>query len=214
MGVFNCQGAGWCRVGKKNLIHDEHPGTISGVIRAKDVNYLPRVANDTWTGDTVIFSHLGGMFFITFKIYIKRKTCFNLPNELFVVPIAGEVVFLPEDASIPITLKSREYEVFTVVPVRELYNAVRFAPIGLIKMFNSGGAIKEMNCEKSEEGTTVVLKVCGCGLFGAYSSARPKRITVDSEEMEFGYEEGYGLVTVSLRVPEEELYLWNITIEL
>jgi raffinose synthase len=132
----------------------------------------------------------------------------------FVVPIAGEVVFLPKDASIPITLKSREYEVFTVVPVREVSNGVRFAPIGLIKMFNSGGAIKEMSCEKSEEGTTVALKACGCDLFGAYSSARPKRITVDSEEMEFGYEEGYGLVTVSLRVAEEELYLWNITIEL
>lgn len=66
MGVFNCQGAGWCKVGKKNLIHDEHPGTITGVIRAKDVDYLPRVADDTWTGDTVIFSHLGGMFFIMF----------------------------------------------------------------------------------------------------------------------------------------------------
>jgi raffinose synthase len=132
-----------------------------------------------------------------------------------VVAIAGEVVFLPKDASIPITLKSREYEVFTVVPVKELSNGVTFAPIGLIKMFNSGGAIKEMNCKKSEEGTTtVVLKACGCGLFGAYSSARPKRITVDSEEMEFRYEEGSGLVTVSLRVPDQELYLWNITIEL
>lgn len=130
------------------------------------------------------------------------------------VPISGEVVFLPKDASIPITLKSREYEVFTVVPVKELSNGVKFAPVGLIKMFNSGGAIKEMNCKKSEEGTSVVLKACGCGLFGAYSSARPKRITVDSEEIEFGYEEGSGLVTVSLRVPDQELYLWNITIEL
>ena len=62
VGVFNCQGAGWCKVGKKNLIHNENPGTITGVIRAKDVNYLPRVVDDTWTGDTVIFSHLGGMY--------------------------------------------------------------------------------------------------------------------------------------------------------
>lgn len=29
VGVFNCQGAGWCRVGKKNLIHDDQPGTIT-----------------------------------------------------------------------------------------------------------------------------------------------------------------------------------------
>jgi hypothetical protein len=40
MGVFNCQGAGWCRVGKTNLVHDEKPGTITGSVRAKDVDYL------------------------------------------------------------------------------------------------------------------------------------------------------------------------------
>lgn len=130
-----------------------------------------------------------------------------------VVPIAGETVYLPKDAAIPITLKSREYEVFTVVPAREVCNGVRFAPIGLIKMFNSGGAIKEMNY-KDEKSTSVVLKVRGCGVFGAYSSARPKRIIVDSEEIEFEYEEGSGLVTVCLRVAEDELYLWNITYEL
>ncbi|KAL0000378.1 hypothetical protein SO802_014159 [Lithocarpus litseifolius] len=184
VGVFNCQGAGWCKVGKKNLIHNENPGTITGVIRAKDVDYLPRVADDTWTGDTVIFSHLG-----------------------------GEVVYLPKDAAIPITLKSREYEVFTVVPVKEIHNGVKFAAVGLIKMFNSGGAIKEMNYD-SKTNTSVALKVRGCGLFGAYSSAKPKRITVDLQEIEFRYEEESGLVTISLRVPEQELYLWNISIEL
>jgi raffinose synthase len=131
----------------------------------------------------------------------------------FVVIIAGEVVYLPKDAAIPITLKSREYEVFTVVPVKELHNGVKFAPIGLIEMFNSGGAIKEMNYD-FKTSTSVVVKVRGCGLFGAYSSARPKRITVDLQEIEFRYEEGSGLVTISLEVPVQELYLWNITIEL
>ena len=130
----------------------------------------------------------------------------------FVVIIAGEVVYLPKDAAIPITLKSREYEVFTVVPVKELHNGVKFAPIGLIEMFNSGGAIKEMNYD-FKTSTRVVVKVRGCGLFGAYSSARPKRITVDLQEIEFRYEEGSGLVTISLEVPVQELYLWNITIE-
>lgn len=113
----------------------------------------------------------------------------------------------------PITLESREYEVFTVVPVKELSNGAKFAPIGLIKMFNSGGAIKELQYE-SEGSATVSMKVRGCGLFGAYSSIQPKRITVDSKEVEFGYEEGPGLVTLDLRVPEEELYLWNITVDL
>lgn len=62
VGVFNCQGAGWCRVGKKNLIHDVEPGTITGIIRASDVNYLPRIAPDGWRGDVVVYSHLHGMY--------------------------------------------------------------------------------------------------------------------------------------------------------
>lgn len=62
VGVFNCQGAGWCKVGKKNLIHDEQPGTITGVIRSKDVDYLPRVTDDKWNGDTVVYSHLQGTY--------------------------------------------------------------------------------------------------------------------------------------------------------
>ncbi|POO02880.1 Glycosyl hydrolase [Trema orientale] len=184
VGAFNCQGAGWCKVGKKNLIHDEHPGTITGVIRAKDVDYLHKVADHKWSGDVVIFSHLG-----------------------------GEVVYLPKDASLPITLKSREYEVYTVVPVKELSNGVTFAPIGLIKMFNSGGAIKEVDYE-SKGSAIVDMRVRGCGLFGTYSSTRPKRVAVDSEEMMFDYDELSGLVTIDLRVSKEELYLWNITIEL
>ncbi|KAG4964272.1 hypothetical protein AAZX31_14G010500 [Glycine max] len=181
--VFNCQGAGWCKVGKKNLIHDDNPGVVTGVIRAKDVDYLSRVADDKWTGDAIIYSHLG-----------------------------GEVVYLPKDASIPVTLKTRESEVFTIVPVKELSNGVEFAPIGLIKMFNSGGAVKEFNWG-SNESTNVAMKVRGCGQFGAYSSAQPKLITVDSEEVEFKYEEESGLVTIDLRVPEKELYQWSISID-
>ncbi|XP_030523184.1 probable galactinol--sucrose galactosyltransferase 1 [Rhodamnia argentea] len=183
MGVFNCQGAGWCKVGKKNLIHDEQPGTVTGVIRADDVDYLPKVAGANWTGNVILYSHL-----------------------------AGEVVYVPRNTSFPVTLQSREYEVFTVVPVKELRSGALFAPIGLIKMFNSGGAIKWLEYET--ESGSVSLKVRGCGVFGAYSSLRPQRVLVGSEHSEFGYEERSGLVTFALRVPEVELYQWNIVIDL
>ncbi|XP_068643637.1 probable galactinol--sucrose galactosyltransferase 1 [Aristolochia californica] len=182
IGVFNCQGAGWCRIGKTNMIHDQQPGTVTGVIRSKDVDYLPKVAGDDWNGDSVIYSHLG-----------------------------GELIYLARNASLPVTLKSREYEVLTVAPVKQLADGVSFAPIGLVKMFNSGGAVKELRYEASS--MTVEIKVRGSGLFGAYSSTRPKRTTVDSEEVEFTYDEGSGMVTLSLRVPEKELYLWTVTVE-
>ncbi|XP_076935176.1 putative galactinol--sucrose galactosyltransferase 1 [Bidens hawaiensis] len=183
VGVFNCQGAGWCKDGKKILTHDEQPSTITGVIRAKDVNYLPKVADSTWDGDAVVYSHLG-----------------------------GGLAYLPKNATIPVTLKPREYEVFTVVPITKLSRGVGFAPIGLTKMFNSGGAISELSYEKEKEGN-VELKVRGCGMFGAYSTRKPKSVIVDSKETEFGYEERSGLVSFTLSVPEKEMYLWDIIIQ-
>lgn len=184
IGVFNCQGAGWCKIGKRNLVHDEQPHTITGVVRALDVNYVNMIADAGWNGDAVVYSHL-----------------------------KGEVVYLPQNASIPVTLKAKEYEVFTVVPAKQLSNGAFFAPIGLIKMFNSGGAVKALQYE-AEGNCVVSLKVRGCGAFAAYSSIPPKKICVDDEEIDFEYEKASGLVTLTLRTPEKELYLWNVRIEI
>ncbi|KAG8492774.1 hypothetical protein CXB51_010237 [Gossypium anomalum] len=185
IGVFNCQGAGWCEVTKKMVNHDEQPGTITSIIRASDVEYLFQVAEDGWIGDSILYSHLG-----------------------------GEVTYLPRNEFMSITLKPREYEVFTIVPVMAFSSGSKFAPIGLTKMFNSGGAIKGLKYETENPVATVIMKVRGCGPFGAYSSTKPQRITVDSEEVEFEHEGKSGLVTFALKVPEEEQYLWNIVIEL
>lgn len=122
------------------------------------------------------------------------------------------MIYLPKDAALPVTLKSREYEVFTVVPVKELLNGVSFAPIGLIKMFNSSGAIKELRYE-SKKTATVEMKVRGNGIFGAHSSIRPEIIRVGEEEIEFRYEDASGLVTFVLGIPQSKSYLWNISIE-
>ncbi|GJN09672.1 hypothetical protein PR202_ga27697 [Eleusine coracana subsp. coracana] len=181
IGAFNCQGAGWCRVGKKNLIHDEQPETVTGVIRAQDVDCLAKVADSSWNGDVIVYSHIG-----------------------------GEVVYLSKNVSLPVTLRSREYEVFTVVPVMHLSNDASFAPIGLIRMFNSGGAIREVRYGND---TDVQVKVRGSGTVGAYSSMRPKTITIDSEAIEFSYDDSCGLVTFELGLPVQELYLWTVSVK-
>uniref|UniRef100_A0A7N0RC68 galactinol--sucrose galactosyltransferase n=1 Tax=Kalanchoe fedtschenkoi TaxID=63787 RepID=A0A7N0RC68_KALFE len=184
VGVFNCQGAGWCKVGKTNLIHNQEPSALTGVVRAKDVNYLPKVASDGWNGDAIAYSHL-----------------------------AGEVVYLPKNSSLPVTLGAKQFEVFTIVPVHRLTNGVAFAPIGLVKMFNSGGAIKDLKYEANGNGT-VEMKVRGCGNFGAYSSRQPKRVVLGSEEVAFEYNEEKHLVTLELTVPENEAYQWDVRVEL
>lgn len=120
------------------------------------------------------------------------------------------MIFLPKDASLPLTLKPREYELFTVVPLKHLPNGAAFAPIGLTRMFNSGGAVKEVRCNGN---AGVELKVRGSGTAGAYSSMRPKSVAVDSGAVGFSYDDGCGLVTFELAVPEQDLYSWTVSIE-
>lgn len=181
VGAFNCQGAGWCRVAKKNLIHDQQPGTVSGVIRAQDVEHLARVADHGWNGDVVVYSHVG-----------------------------GEVVCLPKNALLPVTLRSREYEVFTVVPLKHLPNGASFAAIGLLGMFNSGGAVRELRF--GGEDADVELRVRGSGTVGAYSSTKPTCVAVDSKAVGFSYDGTCGLISFELGIPDQEMYLWTVTV--
>lgn len=124
-------------------------------------------------------------------------------------------MYLPKDTSLPITLKSREYEVFTVVPVKEYSDGTKFAPVGLIEMFNSGGAIVSLRCDDDGTNCVVKMKLRGSGLVGVYSSVgRPRNVKVDSEDVECRCDGESGLVTFTLGVPEKELYLWDVVIQL
>ncbi|CAN6280870.1 unnamed protein product [Urochloa humidicola] len=183
VGVFNCQGAGWCRVTKKTRVHDAAPGTLTGTVRADDVDALAAVAGAGWedVGEAVVYSHR-----------------------------SGELVRLPKGATLPVTLKVLEFELFHVSPVRAAAPGVAFAPIGLLDMFNSGGAVEE--CDTDAEAGVVRLRVRGCGRFGAYCSRRPARCVLDAAEVEFGYDDDTGLVTLDIPVPEKELYRWTMEI--
>ncbi|XP_073128883.1 probable galactinol--sucrose galactosyltransferase 1 [Henckelia pumila] len=181
LGVFNCQGASWCRDSRKNIIHDKEPGTNLGTIQAKDIPYITSIAENGWSGDCIMYSHR-----------------------------SGKLVYVLTNMTLPIELKAREYEVFTVVPVKKLSNGAAFAPIGLIKMFNSGGAVKELKYESRKTGN-VEMRIHGCGLFGAYSSVEPKRAAIDMDEVELDYEEKSGLVTFTF---PEGVNHQNLTLEL
>ncbi|KEH36016.1 putative alpha-galactosidase [Medicago truncatula] len=73
-------------------------------------------------------------------------------------------------------------------------------------MFNSGGAVKEFS-SGFKGVANVSMKVCWCGLFGAYSSAWLELINVDSEEVEFSYEEESGSGTIDLIARERVILM-------
>ncbi|XP_057982125.1 probable galactinol--sucrose galactosyltransferase 2 isoform X2 [Malania oleifera] len=209
VGVFNCQGAGWCKVAKKTRIHDTSPGILTCSVRAADVDLMAQVAGSDWNGDVVVYAHR-----------------------------SGRVVRLSKGTSLPVTLKVLEYELFHFCALKEIAN-ISFAPIGLLDMFNTGGAVEQFEIhsgacvknlelwngeveselnptslsERESATATIVLKVRGCGRFGAYSSQRPLQCRVGGAESNFDYDTTTGLVTLNIPVPEGEMYRWPIEIQ-
>lgn len=209
LGVYNCQGAAWNVAERKNTFHETKSDAITGYIRGRDVHLITEATTDSaeWAGDCAVYCH---------------RSC--------------ELVILPYNVSMPVSLKVLEHEIFTVTPIKALAPGFSFAPIGLINMFNSGGAIEGLKYEvrggaKLTEGTipgeerlenlsnelvgVVLIEVKGCGRFGAYSSAKPRRCLVGSKAVEFRYDPSSALVTVELdHLPEEGQKVHAIEIEL
>ncbi|XP_012857188.1 PREDICTED: probable galactinol--sucrose galactosyltransferase 2 [Erythranthe guttata] len=195
VGVFNCQGAGWCKVTKTTRIHDAYPSTLTTSVQASDVDTIAQIAGQNWKGDTVVYAHR-----------------------------SRELVRLPEGASLPVTLQVLEYELFHFCPVKVVAEEISFAPIGLLDMFNSTGAVEQFEVEKTNGGSepltgkrlpvvTIKLEVRGCGRFGFYSSQKPIICTVDKIETEFNYEAATGLGTLTISVTDEKIYRCSVEIQ-
>ncbi|XP_073285037.1 probable galactinol--sucrose galactosyltransferase 6 [Primulina huaijiensis] len=208
LGVYNCQGAAWNSVERKNTFHQTKPEAITGYIRGRDVHLISEVALDSnWNGDVALYSHR-----------------------------AGTLICLPYDISMPISLKVLEHELFTVTPIKVLAPGFNFAPLGLINMFNGGGAIEGVKYEvktgaqlvelesgvegrienlSSEVVAAVALEVKGCGCFGVYSSVKPRKCDLGSSVVDFEYDAASGLVTLNLTdMPPDDQKVHLVEIEL
>ncbi|KAK4391609.1 putative galactinol--sucrose galactosyltransferase 6 [Sesamum angolense] len=208
LGVYNCQGAAWNSVERKNTFHQTKSESITGYVRGRDVHLISEVALDSnWDGNVALYSHR-----------------------------SGDIITLPYNVALPVSLKVLEHEVFTVTPIKVLAPGFSFAPFGLIDMVNAGGAIEGLKYEvkpaaQSSEGNGVAgerienlssenvavisMEVKGCGRFGAYSSAKPRKCTVGSVVVDFEYDSASGLVTFNLlEMPREDQKVHNVAIEL
>uniref|UniRef100_A0A2P2JPX3 galactinol--sucrose galactosyltransferase n=1 Tax=Rhizophora mucronata TaxID=61149 RepID=A0A2P2JPX3_RHIMU len=215
LGVYNCQGAAWNSAARKNTFHQSEAGAITGVIRGHDVHLISEAATDpNWNGACVVYCHR-----------------------------SGEVVTLPYMVAMPVSFKVLEYDIFVVTPIKVLAPGFTFAPLGLINMFNAGGAIQGLRYEvkgdsRSSElddtyngesstasdemiencSSKLVGKVCmeakGCGKFGAWSSAKPRKCILDSVVIDFDYNSSSGLVSFNIDSLPENGKLHVVEVEL
>ncbi|MBA0709039.1 hypothetical protein Golax_024111 [Gossypium laxum] len=213
--VYNCQGAAWNSAARKNTFHQTKTDSLSGHVKGHDVHLISEASLDPeWAGDSAVYCHQ-----------------------------TGELITLPYNAAMPVSLKVLEHEIFTITPIKHLAPGFSFAPLGLINMYNSGGAIVDLKYEVKDgaklseldidyggessglrvraenSSNELVGKVCmeikGCGNFGAYSSAKPRQCSVGSSEVQFDYDSLSGLVKISLeKLPEEGLKVHVVEVEL
>ena len=80
VGVFNCQGAGWCKITKKTRIHDASPGTLTGSVQASDVDPISQIAGPNWDGETVVYAQRSGTW-LFYPLFVFT-TLFSLNNQL------------------------------------------------------------------------------------------------------------------------------------
>ncbi|KAL0904718.1 hypothetical protein M5K25_026859 [Dendrobium thyrsiflorum] len=123
--------------------------------------------------------------------------------------IIGSLSRLPKNESFGVTLKVLQCEVFTISPVQVYDKNVEFAPIGLIQMYNSGGAVENIDFSNKNSDLVLHIEGRGSGIFGAYSSRQPEYCTLNSKQVEFKFSIADNFLTLNIPVG---LHFWALDI--
>ncbi|TKY61695.1 Stachyose synthase [Spatholobus suberectus] len=172
IGAFNCQGAGWDPKVQKIRGFPECYKPISCTVHVTEVEWDQKREA----------THMGKAE--EYVVYL------NQAEELHLMT--------PKSEPLQITIQPSTFELYNFVPVTKLDGSIKFAPIGLTNMFNSGGTIQEL--EYVEMGAK--LKVKGGGSFLAYSSVSPKKFQLNGSDVAFEWLPG-GKLTLNLAWIEE-----------
>ncbi|PRQ17252.1 putative galactinol--sucrose galactosyltransferase [Rosa chinensis] len=168
LGLFNCQGGGWCPKSRSNKSFPEFSKSVTCLATPKDVewshgkNPIPIKEIDV------------------FAVYMFQEKKLKLLK--------------PAD-TVEISLQPFSYELLTIAPVRVLpTKLIQFAPIGLVNMLNTGGAIQSVEFEDGE--TVVRIGLKGSGEMRTFASEKPTACKIGGEEVKFDYVDKMVIVQV------------------
>ncbi|OVA19719.1 Glycosyl hydrolases 36 [Macleaya cordata] len=179
LGIFNCQGAGSWPCIDSTVQNDTSP-ELSGQISPDDIEYFEEVSGDSWTGDCAVFS-------------------FN----------TGSLSRLPKKGSLDVSLNVLQCNVFTISPIQVYSQTFQFTPIGLIDMYNSGGAVEAVKFFSDPPNSRINIEGRGSGRFGAYSSRKPKLCTINTEEVDFEFKgENFLILSVPAGINSWEIAIY------
>ncbi|KAK7411089.1 hypothetical protein VNO78_02478 [Psophocarpus tetragonolobus] len=164
LGLFNCQGGGWCPVTRRNKSASEFSHSVTCLASPQDIEWSNGKNPICVKGTDVVAVYL----FKDSKLKVMKAS-----------------------EHLEVSLEPFSFELLTVSPVIVLLNSlIQFAPIGLVNMLNSGGAIQSMEFEDLTTVTGVVkIGIRGCGEMRVFASEKPINCKIDGVAVKFDYED-------------------------
>nr|XP_027125035.1 galactinol--sucrose galactosyltransferase-like [Coffea arabica] len=170
LGAFNCQGGGWCPVTRRNKSASEFSVPATCLASPEDIE---------WSNGRNPISLKGVELF---AIYMQREKRLKL---------------LKLSDNMGISLKPFGYELMIVSPVTVLTKKlVQFAPIGLVNMLNSGGAVESLIYDDDDDKSSVSIGVRGSGEMRVFASEKPISCMIDGIDVEFSYNDQMVIIQV------------------
>ncbi|VVA21168.1 PREDICTED: galactinol--sucrose [Prunus dulcis] len=176
IGAFNCQGAGWDPKEQRIKGYSDCYKPISCSLHVSELEWDQKIeaANLCKAEEYVVY--------------------LNQAEELRLVT--------PKSDAIQITIQPSTFELFSFVPIKKIGSSIKFAPIGLTNMLNSGGTVQELEYKTTAVEFSAQMKVKGGGNFLAYSSESPKKCCLNGTEVAFEWSTD-GKLTLNLPWVEE-----------
>ncbi|XP_015954643.1 galactinol--sucrose galactosyltransferase-like [Arachis duranensis] len=193
LGLFNCQGGGWCPVTRRNKSACEFSNTVTCFASPKDIEWNNGNNNSNANNKKPI--SINGVEI--FAVYLFKENKLKL---------------MKNSDKLQVSLEPFSFELMTVSPVRVLssynYNdnnerLIQFAPIGLVNMLNSGGAIESLVFDDKQSRVKIGIK--GCGEMRVFASKKPIVCKINGVDVEFDYEDNMVRVHVPWPIHEPKL---------
>lgn len=130
----------------------------------------------------------------------SSSECIIRPSSVLFGQNSRELIQLAQGEAHSLTLGPREYELFTVAPVQHRGRA-SFAPLGLLTMFNGGGAVMDSSFANGQlRALQARVSLRATDTFGAYCEPRPRQVRIEGqrEPLEFEYDEASCLLSVAM----------------
>ncbi|XVF50363.1 hypothetical protein PTKIN_Ptkin04bG0091300 [Pterospermum kingtungense] len=159
LGLFNCQGGGWCPQSRRKKSYPEFANLVVCYASPKDIEW--NICNNPVFVD--------GVSIYAVYMYQSKKLMLMKSTEKMVI-----------------SLEPLNWELLTVSRVAILpKRQIQFAPIGLVNMLNSGGAIQSLELDGNKN--LIRIGVEGRGELKVFASEEPWACTIDGAPVEFAY---------------------------